>query len=61
MTTQSAKCPICGQPSAPAYRPFCSQRCADVDLGRWFGGNYRIAGEATPQDESEKAEINDKT
>jgi hypothetical protein len=26
------------------YRPFCSKRCADVDLGRWIGGDYRIAG-----------------
>lgn len=40
-------CPICGKsPAKPArYRPFCSKRCADVDLHRWLGGTYRIAGE----------------
>ncbi len=37
-------CPICQRPSAPKHRPFCSQRCADVDLGRWLGERYVIAG-----------------
>jgi len=36
------KCPICGRLGAPAYRPFCSRRCADVDLARWLGGAYAI-------------------
>jgi endogenous inhibitor of DNA gyrase (YacG/DUF329 family) len=31
-------CPICGKISAPEFRPFCSRRCADVDLHRWFSG-----------------------
>ncbi len=35
------KCPICGRPAEPAYRPFCSRRCADVDLSRWLTGAYR--------------------
>ena len=35
-------CAICGRPSLPAFRPFCSKRCADVDLSRWLGGKYRI-------------------
>lgn len=38
-------CPICGKPSMPDYRPFCSSRCANVDLGRWLGGSYAIASE----------------
>ncbi len=40
----SAKsCPICKRPAeAPAYAPFCSKRCADVDLQRWFGGAYAV-------------------
>lgn len=37
------RCPICGAAALAAYRPFCSKRCADVDLGRWLGGAYRIA------------------
>lgn len=36
------KCPICGRQSVPDYRPFCSRRCADVDLARWLGGAYVI-------------------
>jgi hypothetical protein len=35
-------CPICGKPATPGYRPFCSRRCADVDLGRWLTEGYRI-------------------
>ncbi|MDJ0684692.1 MAG: DNA gyrase inhibitor YacG [Alphaproteobacteria bacterium] len=35
-------CVICGRPSLPAFRPFCSKRCADVDLSRWLGEKYRI-------------------
>ncbi len=35
-------CPICRKPVDPAYRPFCSRRCADVDLGRWLTGRYVI-------------------
>jgi endogenous inhibitor of DNA gyrase (YacG/DUF329 family) len=39
------RCPICGKPPAPDYRPFCSKRCADVDLGRWLQGRYAVPGE----------------
>lgn len=35
-------CPICQKPTDPTQRPFCSKRCADVDLARWLGGNYAI-------------------
>lgn len=35
-------CPICRRPAEPAYRPFCSRRCADIDLGRWLTGSYAI-------------------
>ncbi len=36
-------CPICGKPVAFADRPFCSKRCADVDLHRWLGGLYVVS------------------
>ena len=42
-------CPICGKPTETAFRPFCSRRCADVDLARWLGEGYRIPG--TPEDD----------
>jgi uncharacterized protein len=37
-----APCPVCGRPSVHQFRPFCSRRCADVDLHRWFSGQYAI-------------------
>jgi len=46
------KCPMCGKPTAHAFRPFCSKRCADLDLGRWFNEDYRIPAE-------EAAELDD--
>ena len=49
------KCPICGKPQDTAYRPFCSKRCSDIDLGRWLGGRYAVPGEpisrATEEDD----------
>lgn len=39
---KKAKCPICGKPVQGEYTPFCSKRCADVDLGKWLGEGYRI-------------------
>ena len=51
-TSKSARpCPICGKPRSEAYDPFCSKRCADVDLSRWLKGSYAIP--ATPSDEDE--------
>ncbi len=38
-------CPVCGKPVKPELRPFCSTRCADVDLGRWLSETYRVPGE----------------
>jgi uncharacterized protein len=60
--TQS-KCPICSKPTEQKFNPFCSKRCADVDLSRWLKGSYAIPGrpaedegEATPgsQESGEK-------
>lgn len=39
---KAPRCPICGRPRDPAHRPFCSARCRDVDLGRWFNQVYSI-------------------
>jgi uncharacterized protein len=36
------RCPICGKPPIDRYRPFCSKRCAEIDLHRWFTGAYAI-------------------
>jgi uncharacterized protein len=48
-------CPICGKPRDPQCAPFCSKRCADVDLHRWLKGNYVIPGaEPGKTDEEEE-------
>jgi endogenous inhibitor of DNA gyrase (YacG/DUF329 family) len=49
-------CPICGKPRDQKYNPFCSKRCADVDLGRWFSGRYAIPTEEPVKDENENPE-----
>ena len=52
-----SQCPICSKPAVPAYRPFCSRRCADVDLGRWLTESYRIPAET--EDEPEETPTED--
>ena len=52
-TGARGKCPICSRPVEPAYRPFCSRRCADIDLSRWLGGVYAIPDEAESEDGDE--------
>ena len=45
-------CPVCGKPSTQTHHPFCSGRCADIDLNRWLSGAYVIpAGPATEDDD----------
>lgn len=43
----SAKCPNCGKPRDDKFKPFCSKRCADVDLSRWLNGSYAIPAAET--------------
>ena len=42
-------CPMCAKPAATDYRPFCSKRCADLDLGKWLGGDYRMPTDERPE------------
>lgn len=49
------RCPTCKKPSEIQYKPFCSKRCADIDLGRWFSGDYRIV--SLPKNEEEEEEL----
>ena len=42
-------CPICGKPKEAKFTPFCSRRCAQIDLGRWLKGSYAIPGTETPE------------
>jgi endogenous inhibitor of DNA gyrase (YacG/DUF329 family) len=50
-------CPICRKPVQGAYRPFCSKRCADVDLQRWFTGGYAIPVEKDEADSDNEDEV----
>ena len=35
-------CPLCQAETVKEYRPFCSKRCADIDLARWMNGAYAV-------------------
>jgi len=51
MTT--ARCPICRKPADPEHKPFCSKRCADVDLGRWLTETYSVPAKPAEDDDGE--------
>ena len=48
--SRAPRCPICGKPSVAAFSPFCSKRCARIDLHRWLSGRYAIP--AVEEDEA---------
>lgn len=58
-TPPAAACPICGRPTEARWRPFCSKRCADIDLGRWLTGRYAIPTDEAPVPEREPGEGGD--
>ena len=52
IAAEGRPCPICGKPATATTRPFCSKRCADVDLHRWLGGTYRVPAEESDAEEA---------
>jgi endogenous inhibitor of DNA gyrase (YacG/DUF329 family) len=50
-------CPICGKMSLQQFRPFCSKRCADIDLNRWLKGIYAVP--VTEDDDEDGEKINE--
>ena len=50
-----AKCPVCGKPAEAKYQPFCTKRCADIDLGRWLKESYRVPSDEPPIDDDDEA------
>ena len=50
------RCPICGKPTTARHQPFCSVRCANIDLGRWLNGSYSIPTDEPPEDEPAEGE-----
>ncbi|HEY1855980.1 DNA gyrase inhibitor YacG [Acidocella sp.] len=47
-------CPICQKPSDKQHRPFCSKRCADIDLGRWLTEGYVVPARPTAEEDEEE-------
>jgi len=53
MTEAVKVCVVCGKPQDERVRPFCSKRCADVDLSRWLKGSYAIPADEKVPDVTE--------
>lgn len=49
-------CPICGEDIMIQFRPFCSKRCADIDLAKWLNGSYAVPSQ---REEDEGISISD--
>ncbi|MCE3232385.1 MAG: hypothetical protein K0R98_642 [Rickettsiaceae bacterium] len=54
-----SKCATCGKPVTEQYKPFCSKRCADVDLGRWLNESYVVQTNEIPDEEDTQITEND--
>lgn len=54
-----SKCVLCGKPAVQRYKPFCSKRCADIDLNRWLSGVYAVPTEEPPVDTADASAEND--
>ena len=52
-------CPMCNKPENPDFRPFCSKRCADLDLGKWLKEDYRIPTTEEADLEAEPSDYED--
>ena len=48
-------CPICQKLPVASYRPFCSKRCADLDLAKWFSGAYTVPIDGADEEDLSKA------
>jgi len=47
-------CPLCGKPVDAAFKPFCSKRCADIDLNRWLSGVYAVPVKPEEDEDGER-------
>lgn len=59
MPVSGLKCPVCGKEAVMRYKPFCSKRCADIDLNRWLTGVYAVETDEAPEDGVNASEGND--
>ena len=56
---ETRKCAICGKPQDAAFRPFCSKRCADIDLNRWLTGVYAVPVKDEDEEDGERPQAPD--
>ena len=54
--TMLNNCPGCQKSAVEKFRPFCSKRCAEIDLGRWLGEKYTVPTNEAPQEVSNTIE-----
>ena len=52
-TAKGKPCPICGKPATESSKPFCSERCRDVDLNRWLSNSYKIPAARNDDEDAE--------
>ena len=57
--TSAARCPICSKPTEQTFKPFCSKRCADIDLNRWLSGVYALPVKEDEDEDGERPVDND--
>ena len=50
----TGSCPLCGKPADAAFKPFCSKRCADIDLNRWLSGVYAVPVKGEEDEDGER-------
>jgi uncharacterized protein len=55
----TARCPLCGKPMDAAFKPFCSKRCADIDLNRWLSGVYAVPVKEDEDEDGERPKDSD--
>ena len=51
--TAARLCPICRKPRSEVHSPFCSARCKDRDLVRWFSDSYAVPGPPADPDDTD--------
>jgi len=56
MSPPKPRCPVCGKQPKAEHKPFCSRRCAEIDLGRWLTESYALPA---PPAEDEEAHEDD--
>lgn len=54
---KGGKCPVCAKPAGTDTQPFCSKRCANLDLGRWLDGKYAIPSTEDDNDWADGVEV----